>query len=240
MGYCTWGSHPELFWLDLLVDPLIECSKLCTWPVILVDNQVNKLMRRRDLHARGIVEQESASNPDHKLQCAMSDNPITSFYYNSICFWNGIEGYKPKTLPYESACRHPPAAGSFAGIAATGSAIISIFFKIIFFTFPQELLKWLSNRVGHCSLWCWWHPAAPWWYGKLEYRGHSWFRFGDHLWSWTRARQSQFYCSKYQVYCSSFYTVLFSPIAHFARIAHFAHIGQSFQYLHTSASYCSQ
>ena len=44
------------FHLTYFVDPLIECSKLC----IRVDNQVNKLMRRRNLPARGTLEHEPA------------------------------------------------------------------------------------------------------------------------------------------------------------------------------------
>ena len=54
-GYSTWGKHTDLFSL-YLVDPLIECSTRC----IRVDGQANKLMRRRNLPARGTVEQEPA------------------------------------------------------------------------------------------------------------------------------------------------------------------------------------
>ena len=39
----------------------------------------------------------SRSNLVPKLHCASSDNPNASFYYISRCFWNGIEGYSPKT-----------------------------------------------------------------------------------------------------------------------------------------------
>ena len=115
-------------------------------------------MRRRNVLGRGTVasEQEPAglhrSNPAPKVHCAAasSDSPSASFYDISRCFWNGIEGYNPKTAPSLSltltwgfACRRPPAARLPAAVAATGSGVSDNFdfLKIDTFTFPREQLK---------------------------------------------------------------------------------------------------
>ena len=113
-------------------------------------------MRRRkfkNLPARGTVERETACAvqiwpPNFIVPLQIAQVQVST----ELLEVSGMESKdsSPKTvtrdgpafgLPKELACRRPPAAGPPAAIAATGSAIILIFFKLNAFTFPKERLK---------------------------------------------------------------------------------------------------